>query len=177
MSQPKIISSSRFINTIVGALAASLLALSMIAGAAEHKAEAKDIIDLAATNGNFNTLSAALKAAGLVDVMKGKGPFTVFAPTDEAFAKLPKGRVENLLKPENIEQLKAILTYHVVSGKVMAADVVKLDSATTLNGADVSIAVKEETVKVNDATVVKTDVVASNGIIHVVDTVILPPGS
>ena len=177
MSQPKIISSSRFINTIAGALAASLLALSMIAAAAEHKAEAKDIIDLAATNGNFNTLSAALKAAGLVDVMKGKGPFTVFAPTDEAFAKLPKGRVENLLKPENIEQLKAILTYHVVSGKVMAADVVKLDSATTLNGADVSIAVKDETVKVNDATVVKTDVVASNGIIHVVDTVILPPGS
>ena len=177
MNQSNIVSSSRFINLILGALAASLLTLSMIAGAAQHKAEAQDIVDVAVANGSFNTLTTALKAAGLVDVLKGEGPFTVFAPTDEAFAKLPEGTVENLLKPENIKQLKDVLTYHVVSGKVMAADVVKLNSATTVNGADVSIAVKDKTVKVNDAKVVTTDVMASNGVIHVVDTVILPPGS
>ncbi len=177
MSNSITITSSNVMRVLSGAIAASLLAISMVAGAAEKKAESQDIVDVAVANGSFNTLAAALKAGGLIDVLKGDGPFTVFAPTDEAFAKLPAGTVENLLKPENIEQLKAVLTYHVVSGKVMAADVVKLDSATTVNGADVSISVEQESVKVNTATVVATDVMATNGVIHVIDTVILPPAS
>ena len=159
-------------------LMASMILLSSLATAAQDVHSKKDIVDVAVANGNFNTLAAALKAAGLVGVLKGEGPFTVFAPTDEAFAKLPEGTVESLLKPENIEQLKAVLTYHVVSGKVMAADVVKLSTATTVNGADVKISVVDKAVKLNDgSTVVLTDVNASNGVIHVIDTVILPPNS
>ena len=134
----------------------------------------KDIVDTAVSAGSFKTLVAAVKAAGLVDTLKGDGPFTVFAPTDEAFAKLPAGTVENLLKPENKDQLIAVLTYHVVAGKVMASDVVKLTEATTLQGQDVKIEVKGEKVHLNDATVVKTDIGTSNGVIHVIDTVILP---
>jgi len=122
-------------------------------------------------------LASALQAAGLVDTLKGDGPFTVFAPTDEAFAKLPKGTVENLLKPENKDQLVSILTYHVVPGKVQAADVVKMDEAKTVNGEMVDIEVKGDTAMVNDAKVTKTDIAASNGVIHVIDTVILPPKS
>ncbi len=133
----------------------------------------KTIVAVASEAGSFKTLVAAVKAAGLVDVLQGDGPFTVFAPTDEAFAKLPAGTVENLLKPENREQLKAILTYHVVPGKVMAADV-KPMQAKTVNGQKVNIQVMDKTVKVDNATVVKTDVAASNGVIHVIDTVILP---
>ena len=117
------------------------------------------------------------KAAGLVDTLKGPGPFTVFAPTDEAFAKLPAGTVESLLKPENKAKLTAILTYHVVPGKVMAADVAKLDEAKTVNGAMVTLQADDGKVMVNDAKVVKADIVASNGVIHVIDTVILPPQS
>jgi uncharacterized surface protein with fasciclin (FAS1) repeats len=139
------------------------------------KADSKDIVDTAVGAGSFTTLVAAVKAASLVDTLKGEGPFTVFAPTDEAFAKLPKGTVEDLLKPENKEKLKGILLYHVVSGKVTAADVVKLDKAKTVNGADVKITVDGETVKVNDAKVVKADIVTKNGVIHVIDAVILPP--
>ena len=120
------------------------------------------------------TLAAALDAAGLIDTLKGDGPFTVFAPTDEAFAKLPAGTVESLLKPENKDQLIAILTYHVVPGKVKAADVVKLDNATTVNGQDVAIQVADNSVRINNANVIKTDIGASNGVIHVIDTVILP---
>ena len=120
-------------------------------------------------------LAAALGTAGLVDTLKGAGPFTVFAPTDAAFAKLPAGTIENLLKPENKDQLTAILTYHVVAGKVMAADVVKLSEAKTVNGAPVKIAVSGDKVMVNDATVAAADVTASNGVIHVIDTVLLPP--
>ncbi len=139
------------------------------------KKEAKsDIVDVAVSAGQFNTLAAALTAAGLVDTLKGEGPFTVFAPTDEAFAKLPAGTVESLLKPENKDQLIAVLTYHVVPGKVKAKDVVKLSSATTVNGADVAITVVDGSVRVDDATVIKTDIKASNGIIHVIDSVILP---
>ncbi len=134
----------------------------------------KDIVDVAVGAGDFNTLAAALKAAGLVETLKGDGPFTVFAPTDAAVAKLPEGTVENLLKPENRDQLTKILTYHVVPGKVTSSEVVKLSDATTVNGADVSFALSGGSVFVNDATVVKTDIEASNGIIHVVDTVILP---
>lgn len=134
----------------------------------------KDIVDTAVEAGKFKTLAAALKAAGLIETLKGKGPFTVFAPTDEAFAKLPKGTVEELLKPENKEKLVAVLTYHVVPGKVLAADVVKLTDAKTVQGGKVTIAVKDGKVKVDGATVVKTDIEASNGVIHVIDAVILP---
>jgi uncharacterized surface protein with fasciclin (FAS1) repeats len=139
-------------------------------------ADKKDIVDTAVAAGSFTTLAAALGAADLVNTLKGEGPFTVFAPTDEAFAKLPAGTVENLLKPENKAQLVSILTYHVVPGKVEAADVVKLSSAKTVNGAEVKIAVVDGKVVLNDsATVTATDVGASNGVIHVIDSVILPP--
>lgn len=139
------------------------------------RAEDKDIVDTAVGAGSFNTLVAAVKAAGLVETLKGPGPFTVFAPTDEAFAKLPKGTLDDLLKPENKAKLTAILTYHVVPGKVMAADVVKLKKAKTVQGSNVKITLKGDKVKVDKANVVKTDVVASNGVIHVIDAVIMPP--
>ena len=135
----------------------------------------KDIVDTAVAAGTFDTLVAAVTAADLVDTLKGTGPFTVFAPTDEAFAKLPAGTVDNLLLPENKAQLTAILLYHVVSGSVPASDVVNLTSATTVNGADVTITVDGGTVMVNNATVTATDVMCTNGIIHVIDTVLLPP--
>lgn len=133
-----------------------------------------DIVDTAVAAGKFDTLAAALEAADLVETLKGEGPFTVFAPTDEAFAALPEGTVESLLKPENRDQLVAILTYHVVPGKVTSSDVVQLDSASTVNGADLDIAVEGNSVKINDAKVIMADVGASNGVIHVVDKVILP---
>ena len=144
------------------------------AGHHEKHAAAKDIVDTAVAAGQFKTLAAALEAADLVGTLKGEGPFTVFAPTDAAFAKLPAGTVESLLKPENRDQLVAILTYHVVPGKVEAADVVNLDEATTVNGQDVQITVADSGVQINDANVIKTDIEASNGVIHVIDTVILP---
>lgn len=122
----------------------------------------------------IKTLAAALKAAGLVDTLKGPGPFTVFAPTDEAFAKLPAGTVDNLLKPENHDKLVAILTYHVVSGKVMANDVMKMNEAKTVNGKELKIMTMDGKVMVDNATVVKADIVCSNGVIHVIDTVLLP---
>ena len=130
-----------------------------------------DIVDTAVKAGSFSTLVAAVKAAGLVETLKGEGPFTVFAPTDEAFAKLPEGTVEGLLK--DLPKLKQILTYHVVAGKVMAADVVKLKSAKTVEGSEVKIDASKG-VKVNDATVVTPDVAADNGVIHVIDSVLLP---
>ena len=130
-----------------------------------------DIVDTAVSAGSFSTLVAAVKAAGLVDTLKGKGPFTVFAPTDDAFAKLPAGTVDSLLK--DVPKLKAILTYHVVSGKVMAADVSKLTKATTVQGTDVKIDASSG-VKVNNATVTTADVAADNGVIHIIDTVLLP---
>jgi uncharacterized surface protein with fasciclin (FAS1) repeats len=139
----------------------------------EAKAKPKDIIDTAVGAGSFKTLAAALKAADLVETLKGKGPFTVFAPTDEAFAKLPAGTVEELLKPENKKKLTAILTYHVVAGKVNAADVVKLDSAKTVEGRSVKINA-EDGVKINDAHVVKADIECSNGVIHIIDSVLIP---
>jgi len=141
-----------------------------------HAAE-KDIVDTAVGAGQFKTLAAALDAAGLVDTLKGPGPFTVFAPTDDAFAKLPAGTLDNLLKPENKDQLTAILTYHVVPGKVMAADVVKLKDAKTVNGKMLKVTVEGNTVMINDAKVAATDIVASNGVIHVIDTVVLPPAT
>jgi uncharacterized surface protein with fasciclin (FAS1) repeats len=130
-----------------------------------------DIVDTAVNAGSFSTLVSAVKAAGLVETLKGAGPFTVFAPTDEAFAKLPAGTVEGLLK--DLPKLKKILTYHVVAGKVMAADVVKLTSAKTVEGSDIKIDASHG-VKVNDSTVVTPDVAADNGVIHIIDTVLLP---
>jgi transforming growth factor-beta-induced protein len=137
-------------------------------------AETKDIVDTAVGAGSFNTLVAAVKAAGLVETLKGKGPFTVFAPTDEAFAKLPPGTLDDLLKPENKSKLAAILTYHVVAKKVMAKDVVKMKSAKTVNGQSLTISMKDKDVMVDNAKVVKTDIVCSNGVIHVIDAVVLP---
>ena len=153
------------------------LASASFASAAEPAAKTAaqgDIVAVAAGNDSFETLVAAVKAAGLVETLQGKGPFTVFAPTDEAFAKLPEGTLESLLKPENKEKLVSILTYHVVPGKVMAKDVVGLDSAKTVNGKEVAIQVEGDTVMVGKAKVVKTDVNATNGVIHVIDTVLLP---
>jgi transforming growth factor-beta-induced protein len=138
-------------------------------------AKLSDIVDTAVADGRFKTLAAALGAAGLVETLKGEGPFTVFAPTDDAFAKLPAGTVETLLKPENLEQLKSILLYHVVSGKVMADQVVTLESADTVLGKPVTIKVMDGKVYVNDSQVVLTDVLAANGVIHVIDSVLLPP--
>ena len=134
----------------------------------------KDIVDTAVDAGTFNTLVAAVQAADLVETLKGEGPFTVFAPTDEAFAKLPEGTVEDLLKPENKEKLQAILLYHVVPGKVMAADVVNLTSAKTANEMDLKVMVDGKMVKINEAQVVQTDIMTSNGVIHVFDTVLIP---
>ena len=133
-----------------------------------------DLVDTAVAAGSFKTLVAAVGAAGLVETLKGTGPFTVFAPTDDAFAKLPNGTVESLILPENKAKLVAILTHHVVAGSVMAADVVKLHSASTVAGKTVTIAVNDGKVKIDDATVVTADVLCSNGVIHIVDSVILP---
>jgi uncharacterized surface protein with fasciclin (FAS1) repeats len=148
--------------------ASAVLALASPAAAA-------DIVETATSNGRFTTLVAAVKAAGLVDTLKGKGPFTVFAPTDEAFKKLPAGTVENLLKPENKAQLAKVLTYHVVPGRVMASDVSgKKTTAKTVEGSAVAIDASAGAVKVDNATVSMADVNASNGVIHVIDTVIMP---
>jgi len=137
-------------------------------------APTRDIVDTAVAAGSFTTLAKALEAAGLVETLKGAGPFTVFAPTDEAFAKLPPGTLDTLLKPENRAKLTRILTYHVVPGRVMAADVVKLHSATAVSGDTIAIATHGGGVMVDNAHVVKTDIVATNGVIHVIDAVILP---
>lgn len=160
--------------TIVAAVA---MAAGLTLGSAGSRAADKDIVDTAVSAGQFKTLASALTAAELVATLKGDGPFTVFAPTDEAFAELPEGTLDTLLKPENKDQLVAILTYHVVPGKVMAADVTKLKEAKTVNGKMVDIEVKGDAVMVNGAKVTAADVTASNGVIHVIDTVILPPKS
>ncbi len=152
----------------------SLLALVVCATPAF--AADKDIVDTAVAAGSFKTLVAAVKAADLVETLKGDGPFTVLAPTDEAFAKLPAGTVENLLKPENKAKLVALLTYHVIPAKAMAADVVKLDGKTvkSVEGSPIMVEVEGKTVMVNNAKVVKTDIACTNGVIHVIDTVIMP---
>jgi uncharacterized surface protein with fasciclin (FAS1) repeats len=152
---------------------ATFVALSALSGVARAETSDKDIVAVASSAGTFNTLVAAVKAAGLVETLQGAGPFTVFAPTDEAFAKLPKGTLEDLLKPENKSKLAAILTYHVVPGKVMAADV-KTMKAKTVNGQELDVKAGSSGVKINNAKVVKTDIETSNGVIHVIDTVVLP---
>lgn len=142
---------------------------------AEAQAETdNDIVDIAVAAGTFETLVAAVTAAELVDVLKSDGPFTVFAPTDEAFAALPEGTVADLLKPENKDQLIAVLTYHVVPGRVTSGDVVKLTESATVQGSTIDIKVKEDKVYIDNAQVVAVDIEASNGIIHVIDAVILP---
>jgi uncharacterized surface protein with fasciclin (FAS1) repeats len=153
---------------------ASLLAAAAIIGTVRAETPAsKDIVAVASSAGTFKTLVAAVQAAGLVETLEGKGPFTVFAPTDEAFAKLPAGTLESLLKPENKEKLAAILTYHVVSGKVMSADV-KTGMVKTVNGKELDVKAWSGKVSVNGGKVTAADVAASNGVIHVVDTVLLP---
>ena len=167
-------------KTVLLSIAALLTAGAFTTALAEtaakpEKAAAKStVVEIAAGNKDFSTLVAAVKAAGLVETLSGKGPFTVFAPTNEAFANLPEGAVESLLKPENKQKLVAILTYHVVPGSVMAAEVVTLKNAKTVNGQSVKIGVTGNNVMVDNARVVKTDVKASNGVIHVIDAVILP---
>ena len=159
---------------LLGAAVALASALSLATYAGPKPAPSKDIVDTAVAAGSFKTLATALEAAGLVDTLKGSGPFTVFAPTDEAFAKLPAGTVENLLNPENKDKLVAILTYHVVPGRVLAAQVIKMNSAKTVNGQSLTINTNGGTVMVDNAKVVKTDILCSNGVIHVIDSVILP---
>jgi uncharacterized surface protein with fasciclin (FAS1) repeats len=161
-------------RVLMVAAVVSLMLLSTAFAADRAKPKRSDIVDTAVAAGNFKTLAAALKAADLVETLKGKGPFTVFAPTDEAFAKLPKGTVEELLKPENKEKLAGILKYHVVSGRVLAADVVKLTKAKTVQGCEVTIKVDGDKVMVDNANVTKTDIRCGNGVIHVIDAVILP---
>lgn len=154
----------------VALLTIFLSASALIAGSQPKM----DIVDTAVGAGSFNTLVAAVQAAGLADTLKGEGPFTVFAPTDDAFAKLPAGTVEDLLKPENKDKLAAILTYHVVSGKVMAKDVMTMKEAKTVNGGMVMISMDADIVMIDNAKVVQADVECSNGVIHVIDTVIMP---
>ena len=155
-----------------------VLLLTLIAAFAwavpKHTGGKKDIVDTAVAAGQFNTLAKALQAAGLVDTLKGSGPFTVFAPTDAAFAKLPAGTVQDLLKPENKQKLVSILTYHVVPGEYMAAQVVKDKELKTVEGQPVTISTGGGKVKVDNANVVKTDIVCTNGVIHVIDSVIMP---
>jgi uncharacterized surface protein with fasciclin (FAS1) repeats len=152
----------------------SLMALLAVFAPVAVHAQQGDIVDTAVAAGKFNTLVAAVKAAGLVDTLKGPGPFTVFAPTDEAFAKLPAGTVEDLLKPENANKLRAILTYHVVPGELDASQVTGIKSATTVEGDKVKFSAMDGNVMINDAHVVQPDIRTSNGIVHVIDTVILP---
>ncbi len=153
---------------------ACLLAIFVLAGCGAKTMPENDIVDTAVAAGDFTTLVAAVKAAELVETLKGEGPYTVFAPTDEAFAKLPEGTLASLLEPENKAKLAGILTYHVVAGKVMAAKVVTMTEAKTVNGQMLKISTTDGKVKVDEANVVKTDIECSNGVIHVIDAVVLP---
>ena len=157
---------------------ASILCLVLATGfasAGDYKTSGTpDIVDTAVAAGSFETLVTAVKAAGLVDTLQGSGPFTVFAPSDEAFAKLPAGTVESLLKPENKDKLVAVLTYHVVAGKVLAADVAGLSEAPTVQGQSLTVSIMDGVPMVDNAHVIKTDIMARNGVIHVIDAVVLP---
>ena len=153
------------------------LSIAAFSGASLNAAEEKNIVETAVSAGSFKTLTAALTAAGLVDTLKGNGPFTVFAPTDEAFAKLPPGTVENLLKPENKAMLIDILTYHVVSGNVPSGTAIKLTEATALNNKKIKLEAKEGALFLNTAKVTTADVKCSNGVIHIIDAVLMPPAT
>jgi len=163
-------------KTFAFATVAAVVLTVAASGTTAVRAETRDVVDTAIAAGSFKTLAKALDAAGLVTTLKGAGPFTVFAPTDEAFAKLPDGTLETLLKPENREKLRRVLTYHVVAGKVMASDVVKLQSARAVSGDTITVKVEDGVVHLENATVTSADVLASNGVIHVIDSVILPKG-
>jgi uncharacterized surface protein with fasciclin (FAS1) repeats len=164
-------------NAFSQTLRMTALAAALVSGGAladHHEMDKPSIVEIAAGNEDFSTLVAALKAADLVATLEGEGPFTVFAPTNAAFEALPAGTVESLLQPENKAKLTSVLTYHVVPGAVMAADVVNLSAATTVEGSDISISTEGDSVKIDNATVVQADIEASNGVIHVIDAVILP---
>ena len=163
-------------KTLAFATVAAVVLTVAASGSIPVRAETRDVVDTAIAAGSFKTLAKALDAAGLVTTLKGAGPFTVFAPTDEAFAKLPDGTIETLLKPENKEKLRRILTYHVVAGRVMASDVVKLQSAKAVSGDTITVKVADGVAHVDNATVTSADVLSSNGVIHVIDSVILPKG-
>lgn len=169
-----------FANRLFTVLAASAFTLAVASPALAQGTQEMamddqvDIVETAVAAGSFNTLAAALEAAGLVETLQGDGPFTVFAPTDEAFAKLPAGTVESLLEPGNRDQLVAILTYHVVPGELMAADVIEAGEATTVQGGIVEFSVTDAGAMIENANIVQTDITASNGVIHVIDTVIVP---
>ena len=165
---------SRSKLTAVLVLALLIASVPALAGSHKKHAASKDIVETAISAGSFETLVAAVQAAGLVETLQGDGPFTVFAPTDEAFAKLPAGTVETLLKPENLDQLKGILTYHVVSGAVSSEQAAGLDSAPTVNGKNLTIAQKGGQIRIDSATVVTADIECENGVIHVIDTVLIP---
>jgi uncharacterized surface protein with fasciclin (FAS1) repeats len=161
-------------KTFAVATVAAVVLTVAASGTTAVRAETRDVVDTAIAAGSFKTLAKALDAAGLVTTLKGAGPFTVFAPTDEAFAKLPAGTLETLLKPENKEKLRRILTYHVVPGKVMASDVVKLQSARAVSGDTITVKVEDGVAHVDNSTVTTADILASNGVIHVIDSVIVP---
>jgi len=161
-------------KTLFAGSVIALLATTTMSPSIKAEGATKDIVDTAVAAGSFKTLAAALQAAGLVETLKGKGPFTVFAPTDAAFAKLPAGTLADLLKPENKAKLTAILTYHVVSGEVMAAQAAKLSSAKTVNGESLTIHAMGGKVMIDNATVTSADIACTNGVIHVIDTVVLP---
>ena len=165
----------KFVNAVRAiTIALSLTVVAFPSAAADHKHK-MDIVDTAVHAEIFGTLAAALSAANLIDVLKGNGPFTVFAPSDEAFSKLPGGTVENLLKPENMDQLVAVLTYHVVPGKILSTDIMMgSSSVATVQGSSVMIMKSSNAVKINQATVVAADIEATNGVIHIIDEVILP---
>jgi uncharacterized surface protein with fasciclin (FAS1) repeats len=164
------------LKVITRSLAVASLAMLVFATPLRaQEAATGTIVDVASEAGSFTTLVSALQAAGLAEALAGEGPYTVFAPTDEAFAKLPEGTVEDLLKPENQETLKSILLYHVVEGKATASDAAEMSSATTMGGADLTITTADGAVMINDANVVTPDIEASNGVIHVIDTVLMPP--
>jgi uncharacterized surface protein with fasciclin (FAS1) repeats len=169
---PRIMTSRKFTAGLVAI--ALLTVVPALAGSHEKTEKSKDIVDTAVAAGSFNTLVAAVQAAGLVDALKADGPLTVFAPTDEAFAKLPEGTVETLLLPENIDQLKSILTYHVVAGKILSTDLSDGATATTLQGSNLSVEIADGIVSIQNANVTTADISTSNGVIHVIDTVLLP---
>jgi uncharacterized surface protein with fasciclin (FAS1) repeats len=165
-------------SKVAGIASAAVVAAAIIGmafGATLARAGKQDIVDTAVANGQFKTLAAALNAAGLVNTLKGPGPFTVFAPTDDAFAKLPPGTLDDLLKPENKGKLTAILTYHVVPGAVTSRQVTNLKEAKTVNGSMLQVSTRDGKVMINNADVVKPDIETSNGVIHVIDAVLLPP--
>jgi uncharacterized surface protein with fasciclin (FAS1) repeats len=164
---------THMLKTFAAGLMTATLTLGTAAAAGQPQG-GKDIVDTAVAAGSFTTLATALQAAGLVETLKGAGPYTVFAPTDEAFAKLPAGTLQDLLKPENKSKLQRILTYHVVAGRVTASDVVKLTTARAVSGGSIDIKTSGGAVRVDNARVVKTDINATNGVIHVIDAVILP---